>query len=98
MIKKSKEKKITIDKLAIMIQEGFMAMARKEDLMALEERMDRFEKNVNIRFEQVDKRFGEMTLELKEIRKEIGVNNLKTRGDITSLDFRVNKLEKKAGF
>lgn len=73
-------------------------MARKEDLMALEERMDRFEKNVNIRFEQVDKRFGEMTLELKEIRKEIGVNNLKTRGDITSLDFRVNKLEKKAGF
>jgi hypothetical protein len=37
-----------------------------------------------------------MFSELKEIRKEINVNNLKTKGDIASLDFRVGKLEKNA--
>jgi hypothetical protein len=91
MIKKQKEKKITIDKLAVMIQEGFMAAAKQEDLMALTERMDKFEKNVDMRFNAV-------LSEQKEIRKEIKVNDLKNRGDVASLDFRVSKLEKKAGF
>ena len=98
MIKKPKEKKITIDKLAIMVQEGFMAMAKQEDLLALAGRLDKFEESINVHFDKVDKHFGEMSLELKEIRKEVCVNELKNRGDVASLDFRVNKLEKKAGF
>jgi uncharacterized coiled-coil protein SlyX len=89
--KKPTEKEITIDKLAIMIQEGFMAMAKQEDLLALTERMDKFEKNVDMHFNAV-------LSEQKEIRKEIKVNDLKNRGDGASLDFRVSKLEKKAGF
>jgi polyhydroxyalkanoate synthesis regulator phasin len=93
MIKKQKEKEITIDRLAIMIEEGFAATAKDfSSLIArverLESRFDKFEKSVDARFETV-------FMELKEIRKEINVNNSKTQADITSLDFRVSKLEKK---
>ena len=101
---KIKEKKITIDTLAIMIEKGFAATAKQEELLALtkrvecleqrmdksEGRADKFEKNIN-------ERFDKFLSELKEIRKEIEVNNFKTRGDVTSLDFRVSKLEKKMG-
>jgi hypothetical protein len=92
MIKKQKEKRVTIDKLAIMIEKGFAATAKDLSLLTarvdgLESRLDNFEKSVNTRFDGV-------ISELKEIRKEIKVNNLKTQGDIISLDFRVSKLEK----
>jgi DNA anti-recombination protein RmuC len=115
---KPKEEKITIDKLAIMIQEGFMATAKQEDLLALtkrverlENRMDKFEGRMDKLEGQMDKlegrmdkfensvneRFDKLLSELKEIRKEIKMNNLKTQGDIASLDFRIGKLEKKVG-
>jgi polyhydroxyalkanoate synthesis regulator phasin len=95
MIKKQKEKKVTIDRLAIMIEEGFSAMAKQTDLLALTARVDRLESRLGIFEKSVDVRFDAVFSELKEIRKEIKVNNLKTEGNITSLDFRVGKLEKK---
>ena len=64
---------------------------------------DKFEKidhkfeKINVQFKKVEDQFGKVFSELKEVRKEIGVNELKTRGDVAGLDFRVGKLEKKAG-
>jgi hypothetical protein len=85
-----------IGSLAIMIEKGFAAMAKQEDLLALAKRVDHLEIRFN-KFEKIAKvRFDSMFSELKEIRKEINVNNLKTKGDIASLDFRVGKLEKNA--
>jgi hypothetical protein len=82
--------------LAIMIEKGFAAMAKREDLLALTKRVDRLE----VRFDKFEKstngRFDRVFSELKEIRKELTVNNLKTKGDIASLDFRIGKLEKNA--
>lgn len=118
-----KEKTITIDMLAIMVEKGFEAMAKKEDLFAdsvdkrfndigkrftsIDKRFNDIDKrfisidkrfdDIDKRFNAVDKRFDGIVVELKEIRKEINVNDLKHRGDIASLDFRVGKLEKKAG-
>jgi chaperonin cofactor prefoldin len=84
-----------IGDLAIMVEEGFQGMAKQMD--------DRFEQ-VDVRFEKIDAQFKKIDgqfdkvfSELKETRKEIGVNELKTRGDVAGLDFRVGKLEKKAG-
>ncbi len=91
-----------IGDLAIMVEKGFQGMAKQMD--------DRFEQ-VDVRFEQIDRRFekiddqfkkvdgrfNEVFSELKEARKEIGVNELKMRGDMAGLDFRVGKSEKKTG-
>jgi hypothetical protein len=63
----------------------------------IEVRLDAFEKSVDVRFNVVDTRFDAILLELKEIRKEIEVNERKTRGDVASIDLRVSKLEKKVG-
>lgn len=46
---------------------------------------------------QVDGQFDKVFSELRDIHKEIEVNKLKTQGDIAGIDFRVGKLEKKAG-
>lgn len=82
-----------IGSLATMIEKGFTATARDISLLTarvdrLEARFEKFEKSVNVRFDGV-------LAELKEIRKEIKVNDLKTRADIAGLDLRVSKLEKK---
>lgn len=72
-----------------------MAMAKQADLLALTARVDRLESRLGSFEKRVDARFDTVFSELKEIRKEINVNNLKTQADIASLDFRVSKLEKK---
>lgn len=92
---KMKEKTITIDMLAIMVEKGFESMVKKEDLFA--DSVDKRFDDIDKRFNSVDKRFDGIVVELKEIHKEINVNDLKHRGDIASLDFRVSKLEKKTG-
>jgi hypothetical protein len=82
-----------VGNLAIMTEKGFVAVAK--DISSLTNRMDKFEKSVNGRFEKVEGQIGQLSGELKEVRKEIKINNLKTQGDTASLDFRVSKLEKK---
>ncbi|HUC01960.1 MAG TPA: hypothetical protein VMA75_03570 [Candidatus Paceibacterota bacterium] len=83
--------------LAIMIEKGFAATARQTDLLALAKRVDRLEARFDKFEKSVNARFDAVFAELKEIRKELDVAKLKTQGDIASLDFRVSKLEKKAG-
>jgi septation ring formation regulator EzrA len=61
------------------------------------EQIDRKFEKIDVQFKRVDDQFDKVFSELKETRKEIGVNELKTRGDVAGLDFRVGKLEKKAG-
>lgn len=61
------------------------------------EKIDRKFEKIDSRFKKIDGQFDKVFSELKETRKEIGVNELKTRGDVAGLDFRVGKLEKKAG-
>jgi DNA anti-recombination protein RmuC len=61
------------------------------------EKIDGQFKKVDGQFKKIDGQFDKVFSELKETRKEIGVNELKTRGDVAGLDFRVGKLEKKAG-
>jgi chaperonin cofactor prefoldin len=84
-----------IGDLAIMVEKGFQGMT--EQMNDKFEQVDkRFEK-IDKRFEQIDRRFDKITSELKDIHKEIGVNELKTRGDVAGLDFRMGKVEKKVG-
>ena len=83
--------------LAIMIEKGFAATAKQSDLLALAKRVDRLEARLDKFEKSVNARFDALISELKEIRKEVNVNKLKAQGDIASLDFRVSKLEKKAG-
>jgi hypothetical protein len=84
-----------IGDLAIMVEKGFQGMAKQMDSRF--EQVDvRFEK-IDAQFKKIDGQFDKVFSELKETRKEIGVNELKTRGDVAGLDFRVGKLEKKAG-
>jgi BMFP domain-containing protein YqiC len=91
-----------IGDLAIMVEKGFQGMAKQMDSRFEQvdrkfERIDgKFEK-IDAQFKKVDGQFDKVFSELKETRKEIGVNELKTRGDVAGLDFRVGKLEKKAG-
>lgn len=97
---KEKKKRMTLDKLAIMIQEGFMAsanqMAKQEHLLALtervkliEERLDGHDKEFKGIHDKLDATFSE----LKEIRKEI--KEADSRADVVDLQIRVTKLEKK---
>jgi hypothetical protein len=65
---------MTIDKLAIMVQEGFMATAKQEDLLVLTrrtddltKRMDRIEDRLDKFQSNVDGRFDKVLAELKEI-------------------------------
>ena len=84
-----------IGSLAIMIEKGFEATAK--DFANLAERVDRVELRLDEFEKSVDARFASVFSELKEIRKELAANNLKTKGDVASLDFRVGRLEKKVG-
>jgi hypothetical protein len=91
---KERKKRMTLDKLAIMIQEGFMATAK--DLIALTERVTLVEERLNAHDKEFNNMHGKMDaifLELKEIRKEI--KEADTRGDVADLQIRVSKLEKK---
>jgi ribosomal protein S15P/S13E len=87
--KKSAGKKMTIDKLAIMIQEGFAATASREDLLILTERVGKIERHLN----EHDQKFDAVFYELKEIRREI--KEVDTRADVVDLQIRVSKLEKR---
>jgi predicted nucleic acid-binding Zn-ribbon protein len=84
-----KKKRITIDDLAIMIQDGFMATAKQEDLLALTERVATLEKEMKGMHGNFDMVFQQ----LKEIRNEI--KEVDTRADVVDLQIRVSKLEKK---
>jgi hypothetical protein len=65
------QKKMTIEALAAMINEGFKTTAPKEDIKALEER-------VNTRFDGIESRLGRTeTLLLEEQRRKI--EKLETR-------------------
>jgi len=96
-----------IGDLAIMVEKGFQAMTKQMDSKFEQvdrrfEQVDkRFEK-IDSRFEQIDRKFKKVDghfekvfSEFKDVHKEIGVNKLKTQGDIAGLDFRAGKLEKK---
>lgn len=99
MIMKTKKEvagKMTLDKLAIMVQKGFMATAKQDDLLALAERVEILEDRMDghdKEFKGFHQKFDALFLELKEIRKEI--KEADTRGDVIDLQIRVDKLEKK---
>jgi archaellum component FlaC len=84
-----------IGNLAIMVEKGFQGMTKQ--IESRFEQVDRRFEKMDARFEKIDGQFGKVFSELKDIHKEIGVNKLKTNGDVAGLDFRVGKLEKKAG-
>ena len=75
--------------LAIKIQEGFMATAKQEDLLALTDRVTALEKDVKGMHGNFDMVFQQ----LKEIRDEM--KEADTRTDVVDLQLRVAKLEKK---
>lgn len=53
------------------------------------------EKGFEAAAKHVDARFDEVFGELKEVHKEIAVNDRRSRADITAIDLRVEKLEKR---
>ena len=79
----------SIGGLAIKIQEGFMATAKQEDLLALTERVVVLEKEMK----GMHGNFNMVFQQLKEIKDEM--KEADTRADVVDLQLRVAKLEKK---
>jgi hypothetical protein len=81
-----------VDKRFAQIDERFVQIEKRF------EQVDRRFAQIDGQFKQIDIQFGRVFSELKDVRKEVGVNNLKTRGDVAGIDLRIEKLEKKAGY
>jgi archaellum component FlaC len=93
-------RKITLDVLAVMIQEGFLDVARRtqsieERLQALELRVERLEKRVDSIEERMENGFYNITQELQKIKKSIKQADDYER--VAALEIRVDVLEKKIG-
>jgi uncharacterized protein YaaN involved in tellurite resistance len=98
-----------VGSLAIMVEKGFAGMAKdfakltarvdkvEARLDKIEARLDKIELRLTAVEKNVDARFEAVFLELKDIRKEISIDQHKTRADVAGLEFRVDKLEKKVG-
>jgi len=78
-----------VGRLAIMVEEGFAATAKQEDLLALTERVTVLEKEMKGMHGNFDMVFQQ----LKEIRIEIKEGD--ARADVVDLQLRVAKLERK---
>jgi hypothetical protein len=82
-----------IGDLAIMVEKGFQGMTKQIDERFAQ--VDARFSKMDIRLERVEKDISAISLELKETRKEIAVNDRRARADGAALDLRVNKLEKR---
>lgn len=81
-----------MDNLTALINKSFQGMesrmATKEDLLALNERVDKIDRHLI----EHDQRFDEIFHELKGIRREI--KEVDTRADVVDLQVRVSALER----
>ncbi len=90
-------RKITLDVLAVMIQEGFLDMARRmqsleERLQVLEFRVEMLEKRMDALEERMENGFYNVAQELKQIR--ILIKQVDTREQVAALEVRVDAIEK----
>lgn len=97
-------RKITLDVLAVMIQEGFLDMARRMQSLEerlqvlefrvemLEKRMDSFEKRMDALEERMENGFYNVAQELKQIR--ILIKQVDAREQVAALEVRVDAIEK----
>jgi hypothetical protein len=84
-------KKITLDVLAVMIQEGFLDLARQ--ISSLKERMQMLTLCIDALEERTENGFYNVTQELQQIRQLI--KKVDTREKVAALEVRVDTLEKK---
>ena len=86
-------KKITLEVLAVMIQEGFLDLARR--ISTVEERVQMLELRVDKLEEKMENGFYNITQELQQIRQLI--KQVDTREQVAALEVRVDAIEKKIG-
>jgi hypothetical protein len=86
-------KKITLDVLAVMIQKGFLDLARQ--ISSLKERMQMLTLRIDALEELTENGFYNVTQELQQIRQLI--KKVDTREKIAALEVRVDAIEKKIG-
>ena len=86
-------KKITLDVLAVMIQKGFLDLARQ--ISSLKERMQMLTLHIDALEERTENGFYNVTQELQQIRQLI--KKVDTREKIAALEVRVDAIEKKIG-
>jgi|GEM_PF-925600 BMFP domain-containing protein YqiC len=86
-------KKITLDVLAVMIQKGFLDLARQ--ISSLKERMQMLTLRIDALEERTENGFYNVTQELQQIRQLI--KKVDTREKIAALEVRVDAIEKKIG-
>jgi tetrahydromethanopterin S-methyltransferase subunit G len=79
--------KMTLDTLAIMVQKGFLETAKQSDLLALEKRVDKLEKQVAYGFNMVAQEF-------KDIRNKLEKFDIH-EADILDLQLRMDNVEKR---
>ena len=84
--------KITIEKLAEMINEGFKSTASKEDIKKVEEDMKAMEGRLTTRMDHLDARVGRIEADIHELRGEIVY-----RHEFEDALSRIKYLEKKLG-
>lgn len=98
---------MTLEKLAQMVQRGFVETATKKELHALQEEMDqhfqavdrRFDE-IDIRFQAVDNKIDALHFEIKEIKSILpplfkAMSQFDT--EVVSLRQRMSRVEKKVG-
>ena len=79
--------KMTLDKLARMVQKGFLEMATKSDILALEQCIESLERRVEEGFAAVAREFQDIRNQLKRL----DIHDV----DILNLQVRMDKIEKK---
>ena len=79
--------KMTLDTLAGMVQKGFLESAKRSDLLALTERVDKLEKQMEYGFTAVAQEFKDIRAQLKDM--DIRAS------DIFDLQLRMDKVEKR---
>lgn len=87
-------KKITLEKLAQMVQRGFSETATKGDLAKLGEYVRTLEKRIESFEKNMDYGFDQLSQSLKGIKEELV--SLDQSVDVHDLQIRVKRLEKKA--
>jgi len=99
-MKKQTTEKMTLEKLARMIQIGFEETASKKELQALREEMDERFEQVDQRFQGMDNKIDALYFEIKEINSVLpplvrAMSHFE--GEMLNFRQRLNRVEKKVG-
>ena len=88
-------KKITLEDLALMVKKGFDHAASKEDLKAVELRLDKRIDNLETRFDSLEARFDLLETKVDGLETKVDTLEIKMDGLKTSFDSHLSLSDKR---